>query len=230
MSTRNKKGKTEKKSNKRSKGDAETPKLTLVYFNGRARGEVTRLLLSDAKTPFEDVRIEISAWPESAWKPRAPFGQLPLLEVDGQLLAQSSAIEHFVARLTGLASEDSMVSAQIDMVIEGVKDVSKDFSEAVWTQDEKSKKTKMDEFFAKSLPKWGTCLERMLKSNDGGSGYFIGDAATLADFTFFGCFENILMAKSDALASLPLLDQLMKRFAARPHIAEYLSKRVKTEW
>lgn len=41
---------------------ADTMKLT--YFNGRARAEMTRLLLAKAGVKYEDIRIELQQWPE----------------------------------------------------------------------------------------------------------------------------------------------------------------------
>jgi glutathione S-transferase len=45
-----------------------------------------------AVIPFEDDRVPPSEWEQR--KPNTPFGALPVLEVDGQTLAQSNAINH----------------------------------------------------------------------------------------------------------------------------------------
>jgi glutathione S-transferase len=67
------------------------PKLKLTYFDFHGgRGEPARLALSIGGIPFEDDRVAPSDWP--ARKPDTPFGALPVLEVDGQTLAQSNAI------------------------------------------------------------------------------------------------------------------------------------------
>jgi hypothetical protein len=55
---------------------APTPKLKLTYFNIKARAEPTRLALHIGGVPFEDVRIEHSAWP--AMKASMPLGQIPV--------------------------------------------------------------------------------------------------------------------------------------------------------
>lgn len=66
----------------------------LNYFNLRARGELIRLVFHAAGQEFEDNRIEREDWPK--FKPNAPFGQAPYLEVkDGAnsiVLSQSVAI------------------------------------------------------------------------------------------------------------------------------------------
>ena len=62
-------------------------KLTYFDFHG-GRGEPARLALSIGRVPFEDNRIKIADWPRLKDKP--PYGGLPILEVDGEILAQSN--------------------------------------------------------------------------------------------------------------------------------------------
>ena len=41
----------------------EMPTLKLMYFNGRGRAEVARLILAHSGTAYEDVRYEKEQWP-----------------------------------------------------------------------------------------------------------------------------------------------------------------------
>ena len=52
-----------------------------------------------------------------------PFGQVPVLEVDGKLLAQSGAICRYLARQVGLAGQSEWEQAQVDMYADAVKDL-----------------------------------------------------------------------------------------------------------
>lgn len=93
----------------------------LTYFNERARGEPIRLIFVYAGVPFEDNRLtekEFYSRKESKFLASLdkttsltyflafPNGQLPILEVDGELLSQSGAITRFVARKFGLGGHD----------------------------------------------------------------------------------------------------------------------------
>jgi glutathione S-transferase len=73
---------------------------------------------------MEDVRItreEFTAMKESG---ALPFGQVPSLEVDGQVLAQSSAILRYVATVGGLhPSSDPLAAAQIDSIVSEEEDM-----------------------------------------------------------------------------------------------------------
>ena len=99
------------------------PKLKLTYFDFHGgRGEPARLALSIGGIPFEDDRVAPSDWQRR--KPDTPFGALPVLEVDGQTLAQSNAINHYVGTLTDLYPSDAWQAALCDEVMEVVEDIN----------------------------------------------------------------------------------------------------------
>ena len=56
-------------------------------------------------------------------KPSLPFGQLPVLEVDGVTISQSMAIARYLANEFGLAGNSNLTKAQIDEVVDVVNDV-----------------------------------------------------------------------------------------------------------
>ena len=72
----------------------------LVYFNGKGKAEVSRLLFHATGHAFEDVRLERDDWTNN-WKPKTPFKQVPVLEFDGHMLPQSRAIERYLATQFG---------------------------------------------------------------------------------------------------------------------------------
>jgi glutathione S-transferase len=67
---------------------------------------------------FEDYRFANRDEWVSQWKPQAIYGQCPLLEVDGKMLAQSNAIERYAASLTsGLIPTDLWEQAKMNEAI-----------------------------------------------------------------------------------------------------------------
>lgn len=99
-------------------------KLQLIYFNATARAEPTRFMLHYKGVDFDDKRVEGEEWEKI--KPSAfvlfatcllsvseakiagtPFGQLPMLDVDGVKICQSSAIHRYVANKYGKKSVDT---------------------------------------------------------------------------------------------------------------------------
>lgn len=52
-----------------------------------------------------------------------PFGQVPVLEVDGKLLAQSHSIARFLARNYGLAGQNEWEQSLADMYVDCIYDL-----------------------------------------------------------------------------------------------------------
>ena len=87
------------------------PKVTLHYFNLRARAEMIRWILCYSGVEWKDRRIERAEWPSVA--PKTPFGQLPYIEVAGKNipLAQTYAIARYLARQHGSAGREAWEEA-----------------------------------------------------------------------------------------------------------------------
>ena len=52
-----------------------------------------------------------------------PFGHVPILEVDGRVLAQSNTIARYLAKKHGLAGKDEWEQAQADMYADNIHDL-----------------------------------------------------------------------------------------------------------
>lgn len=47
-----------------------------------------------------------------------PFGQMPVLDIDGKIYAQSTAISRYLAKQVGLSGKDDMENLAIDMAVD----------------------------------------------------------------------------------------------------------------
>ena len=107
-------------------------KITLYYFKIPFwRAEVTRLSLFIGDIPFEDYRIENEDYDkfkktgELPNKKIAPFKQLPVLDVDGMIFAQTGAIARFCGKLSKLyPKNDDHKAALIDQIIDAAQDIN----------------------------------------------------------------------------------------------------------
>lgn len=52
-----------------------------------------------------------------------PFGQVPILEIDGKVIHQSMAITRYLAKLVKLVGKDDMEALEIDSVVDTVNDL-----------------------------------------------------------------------------------------------------------
>ena len=113
-------------------------KLKLTYFDFHGgRGEPARIALSMGGIPFEDERVKGADWERR--KPGTPFGALPLLEKDGEILAQSNAINRYVGRLTNLYPSDPWQAALCDEIMEAVEDITSKIAATMFLSDEQKK-------------------------------------------------------------------------------------------
>ena len=87
-----------------------TVPLTLEYFALRGLGELPRLILEASGLPYDCVFHYL----EGDWKPRAAFGQLPVLH-DGELtISQSRAIVRYLARKACIDGATEAEKARVD--------------------------------------------------------------------------------------------------------------------
>jgi len=206
--------------------EEKKPKLKLIYFNSRGRAEIVRVVLAQGQIDYEDFRFERADWP--SLKKTMPFGQVPVLEVNGQKIAQSKAVARYAAKLAGLYGDSALEAAQIDSLVDGVEDATRTLL-ANMRLEEAEKKEKNDKYFREEFPTWAEYFEKYLKKADGGKAFFLGKKVSLADVTFFVAMERILKQRPDVLDSSPLLADLVKRVAALPRIAKWIKERPVTE-
>ena len=167
-------------------------KITLYYFKIPFwRAEVTRLSLYIGNIPFEDYRIQGDEYDkfkqtgELPNKKTAPFKQLPVLEVDGKIFAQTGAIARFCGKLSGLyPKNDDYNAALIDQIIEGAQDINYLVTLSGRDKDTERKKTARNILATRHLPKWFQFLENLLKQNTK-SIYFVDNDLTIADLAIW---------------------------------------------
>uniref|UniRef100_A0A0K0FVD1 Hematopoietic prostaglandin D synthase (inferred by orthology to a human protein) n=1 Tax=Strongyloides venezuelensis TaxID=75913 RepID=A0A0K0FVD1_STRVS len=198
------------------------PQYTLTYFDLMGKAEVTRMLFNYAGVKFTDKRVKFEDWP--ALKEKQPFGQLPVLEVDGKILFQSRAIEKFLARQFGLIGDDDFEAAQVDQYILSVDDVMNNFRPAFFEKDPTKKAELLKKIFEEHGIPALKRFEGFLKKN--GSGYFVGKKITLADFAMF---QSLLYFKKlvseSVLDNFPELEKFYNRVSKDEHLKPYLQTR-----
>lgn len=151
--------------------------LRLSYFDFHGgRGETARLALSIGNVPFIDERVKGADWP--GLKPSTPFGQLPLLEVDGQRISQSNAINRYVGQLAGLYPDDPWQAAQCDEVCCAVEALNDALGPSFALKGDEQKRER-ERLLAGPIPR---CLEGLasLLAQRGGE-WFAANRFTIAD-------------------------------------------------
>ena len=62
----------------------------------------------------------------------SPFGQLPILEIDGKAYAQTLPICHYLAKQMNLLGKSDLDALQIDAIAAGLYDLRKRKTQHVW--------------------------------------------------------------------------------------------------
>jgi len=211
------------------------PQYKFTYFNGRAKGEVIRMLFALGETAYEDERVEIPDW--STKKATLPllFGQLPILTIDGVVYAQSVPIGRYLAEKFGYAGKTDLDKLRADMIVHYCEDFFTALQklQILFEKDEKIKAEKSSKFEKEELNKYLCTFEKLLKENKGGDGFYVGDSITWADLAVYQHVTSFLQSHAAIdvtrhLTGYPKLTALLQRVKTNPKIAAWFSKRPDT--
>jgi len=160
-------------------------KLKLIYFDFPFwRAEMCRLALFMGGIEFEDYRIQRDEFIKLKADGAFPFDQLPVLEVDGQFIAQSGTIGRFCGKLSGLYPKgEDLEEAKVDMILEACSEINYKISPTMREKDETRKVSMRKNLAEKTIPAWLGNMEKLLKENSE-SGYFCKNL-TVADLAFW---------------------------------------------
>ncbi|KAK6973736.1 glutathione S-transferase 4-like isoform X1 [Biomphalaria glabrata] len=202
-------------------------KLRLLYFDGRGRAEVARIILAAAGKEYEDVRFSFEEWPK--YKPETPYGQAPALSVDGVVYAQSIAINEFLAREFGFHGKDNLETFKIEEIIHLWDDfVTPTVDVLFHTDDEKAKEAGIKKIKEESVPRILNFLEGILAKN--GTGYFVGDRLTLIDIIVFEGVNGGITSQFLDVSKYPLIQKNFELVRSNEKIASYMASRKDTPW
>ncbi|KAJ3048860.1 hypothetical protein HK097_010137 [Rhizophlyctis rosea] len=161
----------------------------LVYFPMRGKAETSRLLLVAGGANWSN---KTAQWPEE--KDSMPFGQMPLLieyNESGEeviRLAQSHAIERYLARKFGLAGSNEIEIAILDSIIESIRDLHDAFIYYARKAPEVEKAAHRETYLNTTLPNGLKYLARFLEKN-GNNRYYVGNKLSYAELYLYVLVE-----------------------------------------
>ncbi|XP_045775002.1 uncharacterized protein LOC123873935 [Maniola jurtina] len=203
------------------------PKVTVYYFPLKALGEGIRLLLAYGGEEFEDRRVTKEEWP--AIKPTMPFGQMPVLEVDGKKYAQSLAIVRYLGRKHGLGGKNIEEDFEIDQNIEFWNDIRIKAASVSYEQDEKVKAAKQADLEKNFYPVALKKLDDIIAKNNG---HMALGKLTWADFLFAGMYDCLkkLLQMPDLDEKYPRFKKLEQTVYTIPKVKAYADKAPKCDY
>ncbi|KAK9506950.1 hypothetical protein O3M35_008793 [Rhynocoris fuscipes] len=201
------------------------PTYKLTYFPVKALAEPIRFILSYMGKEFEDFRFERENWPSI--KPSMPFGKVPVLEIDGKKLHQSTAITRYLGREAGIAGSNNWEALQIDMAVDTVHDFRQALASYWYENDEKLKEKKKEEVLKETAPFYLKKLDELVKEN---GGYLANGTLSWGDLYFIGISDYLVgMLGYDFFEKYANLKALKDKVLAIPAIKAWIAKRPHTD-
>ncbi len=198
---------------------------TIVYWNVKARGWPSAVIAHYGKIPLKWDSDSANSWP--AMKDKAPFGQLPVLQVasTGQTIGQSGAQYRILARKAGLEGGNDFDFNQGQQLIEEYQDIYGALAKPAYIQDAAAKAAAISEFREKTAPQHLGYLERLVQ--EGGTfsqngRILIGDIMATCAL----CLVQSVGVKIDAFPKLKAFYEkhhaaILGEFANTPLYASY---------
>ena len=197
------------------------------------RAEVLRVSLFISNIPFEDVRIsreEFINMIKTGYLPngkKVPFHQLPVIEVDGEIIGQTGAIARYCGKISNLYSNDNLNAAKIDQIIDAATDITNLVSPTIREKDEQKKIEDRLLLKNKLLPRWFRYLENILSEST--SDWFVENKMTIADIAMWRLLGWLISGIIDGIPttivdSYPKLKNIHTNVHHHPKVQEWMLK------
>jgi len=196
------------------------------------RAEVLRVSLFIKDIPFEDTRVsgeEFVHLIKTGFLPngkRAPFHQLPVIEVDGKIIGQTGAIARYCGKVSNLYSDDIFLAAKIDQIIDAATDITNLVSPTIREKDQIKKMEDRKVLVNKLLPRWFRYLENLLSEDN--STWFV-EKMTIADIAIWRLLGWLTSGIIDGIPTsivddFPKLKNIHHQVHTHPKVQEWMLK------
>eukprot|EP00928_Gymnodinium_smaydae_P093507 TRINITY_DN7771_c0_g2_i1.p1 TRINITY_DN7771_c0_g2~~TRINITY_DN7771_c0_g2_i1.p1 ORF type:complete len:231 (+),score=56.00 TRINITY_DN7771_c0_g2_i1:113-805(+) len=214
--------------------------IRLTYFDFPGVAERIRLALFIGGIAFEDERISYEEVAKRRAEGQLPYGQVPVLSIDGSpAFGQSGALLRWAGRKAGLYPDDPIQQLRCDAIEDALGDIvavlkpqwygsilarSPVTGQPLVAMSEEQKSETARALIEEVLPARLAQVERALGDSDY---FFCGDALTICDLSWYvmasGLQDGSYCAgiPASVLDACPKLLALMRRVAAQPRVAEW---------
>jgi len=193
----------------------------LTYFDITGLGEPIRFLFKYGNIDFIDNRIKREDWPKL--KETMPFGQMPVLEVEGKQFSQSISICRFLSKKVGLAGSNDLENLEIDSIVDTINDFRIKLIAVHHEPDEAKKEEKKKNLKEEIIPFY---LGRLDKIAGGNKNHLALNRLTWADIYFTAFIDSVnAILKFDLVDGFSNLQSLMESVKNIPNIKKWMETR-----
>ncbi|CAD5219425.1 unnamed protein product [Bursaphelenchus xylophilus] len=199
--------------------------VELIYFGLKGRAEAIRLILHYGGIPFRDTRVTAEEWTRIKYdKSRFPYAVIPVLQVNRTIIAETSVITRFVARITNLDhSYDPLDQARIDEVYEVASDFFNEVIHYISGTVEGTKVVTQADYNTLFLPhvqKYLPLVEKFIREN--ANGLFSRRGLSYTDFFWASVVDWINDIHPEIVQQHPISAAHRIRILSLPQLQPYL--------
>lgn len=187
---------------------------TFTYFAGRGLGERIRYMLWECQIEYKERTLTKELLAELRAKGDLLFQQVPLLEIDGLKLVQSSSILRYLARKHNMYGKNDTEAVECDMMADGLIDAILYFVRYVFAKDKESHIT--NEIIPK-LPRYLKPMQDRIQKGD----FLLGDHISYPDLLLFELLESISDIIPKTLDEYPSLKLWYGKMCKRSSIKRF---------
>lgn len=207
--------------------------MRLTYFPVMARGLAPALVCEMSGLPWvgpRDTGFTRDAWPALKESGKCPFGQLPLLEVDGMTIGQAIAIVNYIGKRAGMEGTgiDFVMSQQLlaesDDLYNSLQKFQPTWNVALGelTKDDLSIKGNVEQlakfwkvYVPTQLGKLNSLLARRSR--------FTSTGRTVGEICLWGMLYQMKLCKSDMFDATPDLAIFFSEIETEPAVQKVVS-------
>eukprot|EP00403_Amphidinium_massartii_P039488 CAMPEP_0178448124 /NCGR_PEP_ID=MMETSP0689_2-20121128/41800_1 /TAXON_ID=160604 /ORGANISM="Amphidinium massartii, Strain CS-259" /LENGTH=244 /DNA_ID=CAMNT_0020073255 /DNA_START=1 /DNA_END=735 /DNA_ORIENTATION=+ len=200
--------------------------LRLSYLPFRAMAETTRFMLRHGNIAYQDEVVWGTVFANRRARGEYPFEKVPIMDIDGRIVAQSGSIARYVAKLAGCYPEDAAECAfNNDAIFEmgqelcSINPISNCYTGKMFAQ--------YRGWYFSTLPGHLVNLERQLQiaTANGSCEFFGGDKPTYADYNIYHHLNMARLLEPDCVPKELALHKWMAEMEAIPSLRDYLAER-----
>ncbi len=204
------------------------PTYKLYYFQARGVAELIRWIFIQAGVPYEDVRLSKEEWAE--FKPKTPYGGIPVLEIDGKLYGGSGPIARYIAEQHGLAGSNALENFELSTIYDVTQDLVMRMMVLHIEKEDTRKAELKKELNETHFPKYLGILNKLITDNGSAEGWIYGNKVTYVDMRIAYITNFVLQTSPNALDAYPAITKLKAAIEALPNIAKWLKERPESEF
>uniref|UniRef100_A0A4X2M3H9 Glutathione S-transferase n=1 Tax=Vombatus ursinus TaxID=29139 RepID=A0A4X2M3H9_VOMUR len=179
------------------------------------RYEAIRMLLADQGQDWHEDPLLHDLCEEGEFK---TLSQFPKFTDGAFTLYQSNAILRYLGRKHGLYGKDDQECALLDMANDGVEELWLKYLDLIYHHFEQCKNQ-----YVKDLPTQLQPLETLLKQNQGGKAFIVGDQISFVDYNLLDLLLIHQTLAPGCLDTFPLLSAYVARLSSRPNLQAFLA-------